>query len=479
MTDNPQHAAAEALFHEGNRYMQHGDFDLAERCFLDAVRVDADFAGGHANLGFVCERRGDATRAETCYRRSLELDPSYPETHLNLGVLLAARKRFHEAELAYTSALMLRPDSVAAWSNLGVLYACAKREREAEACYRVALNLDPAHVNARFNLGYLLLRRGAFAEGWECFDARDWYGALQAKLTFPRWRGEPLEGKSLLIGYEGGHGDMIQFCRYASVLKGKGASCIALMCHPPLKALFAQLAAVDRVIAFDEPLPTSGWDYWTPLLSVPYHCKTRVDSIPSAIPYLHAPPERLSRWQGVLPGEGLRVGLVWKGSPHFENDADRSLPSLAALAPLGTLAGITLISLQKGEGEDEAAHPPAGMRLLNLGPRMTDFADTAAIIAQLDLVICVDTAVAHLAGAMGKPCWILLPYYKTDWRWLKDRDDSPWYPRVVRLFRQTVSGEWSDVVADVVRAVVEFVERPGTTVGRPPLRTPEANALAT
>jgi hypothetical protein len=310
---------------------------------------------------------------------------------------------------------------------------------------------------ARFNLSYLLLRQGRFEEGWKCLDARNWLGELAKHVSCPRWQGESLTGKSVLIGYEAGHGDMIQFCRYAAVLKAQGAAAITMICHPALKTLFAGLEGVDSLFALDQPIPTSGWDYWTTLLSVPYYCKTRLDTIPTGIPYVHAPKERAGKWARQLPKNGLRVGLVWKGNPLFENDADRSLASLEVLAPLGQVSGVHFISLQKGAGEDEAMHPPAGLPLTHVGGQLTDFADTAAVVANLDLVICVDTAVAHLAGALGKPCWVLLPDYKADWRWMADRTDSPWYPGTMRLFRQPRMGDWNSVVAEVVVALGEWV----------------------
>jgi hypothetical protein len=375
---------------------------------------------------------------------------------MNLGVNLAQRKRFGEAEAAYLDAIRLDPALPAAWSNLGVLYACMKREAEAERCYRTASGIDPGYANARFNLAYILLRQGRYEEGWACMEARDWYAALEDRLPCPRWRGEDLAGKSLLFAFEAGQGDMIQFCRYASVLKTKGAASITMICHSPLKALFATLDGVDSVIGFNEPLPSAHYDYWTPPLSVPGYCKTRLETIPAALPYLQSDPERVARWQPLLPRQRPRIGLVWKGNRSFENDADRSLPSLKLLAPLWQVPGAQFVSLQKGAGEDEAAQPPDDQPLTDLGSKVEDFADTAAIIAGLDLVITVDTAVAHLTGALGKPCWVLLPDYKTDWRWLADRTDSPWYPGVMRLFRQEKMEDWAPVV-DAVRTALQNV----------------------
>ncbi len=451
-------ADAEMLFFQGTRYMEAGDVTNAEACFKKAVQIAPDFAEAYANLGLLLDRQTVKKAAEVCYRRSIELNPTYSETHLNLGALLANEKRFSEAEEAYRQAISLSPHSPVGWSNLGVLYACMKREREAEHCYRTAMTLDKSYATVRFNLSYLLLRQGRFEEGWNYLEARNWYAALAARFSCPRWQGESLACKSIVIGYEAGHGDMIQFCRYAAVLKAQGTASIAMICHPALKTLFVALEDVDTVISFDEPIPLTGWDFWTPLLSIPYYCKTSLGSIPAKIPYLQAPPERIAKWAALLPKEGLRVGLVWKGNTLFENDADRSLPSLAVLAPLWGVAGVNFFSLQKGAGEDEAAQPPGGLPLINIGYRLEDFADTAAIVTNLDLVICVDTAIAHLTCALGKSCWVLLPGYKTDWRWLADRTDSPWYPEIMRLFRQSTIGDWAPVVAEVANALEQLVQ---------------------
>ena len=455
-------AQAEALFFEGNEHMAAGDPAAAEACFREALRLAPDLAQAYANLGLMLDGRGAAEEAEACYRRSLELNPGSAKAHLNLGALLAGQKRFEQAEAAYRQAIALDPRSPVGWSNLGVLYAGIRHEEAAERCYRLAMDLDERYATARFNLSYLLLRQGRFEEGWLRLETRHWYAALAARLSCPRWQGEDLSGKSLLIGYEAGHGDMIQFCRYAAVLKAQGAARITVICHPALKTLFATLDGADRVIAFDEEIPARGWDFWTPPLSLPYYCGTRIASIPAAIPYLHAAAERSARWAAMLPPDGVRVGLVWKGNPQFENDADRSLPSLAVLAPLWVVAGVRFISLQKGAGEQEAIRPPAGLTIVHLGSAIEDFADTAAIVAGLDLVICVDTAIAHLAGALGKPCWLLLPDYQTDWRWLNGRTDTPWYPGSMRLFRQAAMGDWTPVVAEVAAALERRVQQ-----GRP------------
>ena len=453
---NREQIEAETLFLLGTRRMEIGDIAGAEACFRKAVKIVPDFAEAYANLGLLLDRQGVTDEAEICYLRSIELNPSYAETHLNLGAFLAHKKRFNEAEASYRQAIALKPHSPAAWSNLGVLYACMKRDGDAERCYLNAMSLDGSHATSRFNLSYLLLRQGRFEEGWRCLEARKLFATLPPHHFCPRWQGEVLVGKSLFISYEAGHGDMIQFCRFAAVLKAQGAASITMICHPALKTLFAELEGVDTVISFDAPIPASDWDFWTTLLSIPHYVKTRLDSIPAKIPYLRARAEQARNWPALLPQDGLRVGLAWKGNPQFENDADRSLPSLDVLAPLWTVTGVNFISLQKGAGENEAAQPPDGLTLLNIGNQLKDFADTAAVVSNLDLVVCVDTAIAHLTGALGKPCWVLLPEYKTDWRWLIDRADSPWYPGIMRLFRQPVIGGWAAVVAEVTDALRQW-----------------------
>lgn len=446
--------AAETLFFQGTEYLEAGAYADAERCLKSALQLFPDFAQAHANLGLTLEKQKDFPQAEACYLKAIEINPEHAESHLNLGVLLAHQKQFEAAEASLQRALTLKPHLAETWSNLGVLYAATKRELEAERCHRTALFLDPECAMASFNLSYLLLLQGRFEEGWQRLELRDWYQSLANYLTMPRWTGESLAQKSLLISYEAGHGDVIQFCRYSAQLKAMGASRITLICHPPLKALLATLEGIDELIDYNAAIPPSGWDYWTPLLSIPDYCQTRLNNIPAALPYLSAAPERVAKFVGAIPKQGLRIGLVWKGNPNFENDADRSLPSIEVLAPLWGVTGVHFISLQKGEGENE--QPPGPM--LAMASEIGDFADTAAIISCLDLVICVDTAAAHLTGALGMPCWVLLPAYKSDWRWLKERCDSPWYPDVMQLYRQSAMGDWGPVVQQLARDLKARVE---------------------
>ncbi|HEV7816681.1 MAG TPA: tetratricopeptide repeat protein [Janthinobacterium sp.] len=451
-------AQAEALFYDGNRRMDANDDKGAEDYFRLALHLVPNFGEALTNLALLRERAGAADEAETYYRRALELLPWNAGIYLNLGSLLLKRKRLAEAEANYRKALLLEPDSPNAWSLLGAALACMQREEEGERCYAQALQRDPDFARARFNLSYLLLRQGRLEEGWRHFEARDHYRHLEAHFTCPRWRGEALTGKTIVIGFEGGYGDLIQFSRYAALLKERGAERVTLIAHPLVASLMRSVSGVDEVLAVNREIPVNAWDFWTPVMSLPYYFGTRLDSVPAPIPYLAADAALAAKWAALLPPSGRRVGLSWKGNAKFENDADRSLPALALLAPLAAPAasgGLHFVSLQKGPGEDEAHSPPPGLTLLPLGAGLQDFADTAALVANMDLVISVDTAVAHLAGALGKECWTLLPDYRSDWRWLSGRGDTPWYPHM-RLFRQPSGGGWEPVIAAVAQALAAW-----------------------
>lgn len=514
---------AEAYSNLGNMLAEQKRPQEAEAACRKAIAARPDYAEAHSNLGNVLQAQKRMQQAEAAYRRAIALRPDYVQAHSNLGVLLKAQQRPAEAEAAYRQAIALKPDYAEAWSNLGVLlieqkrpaeaeaacrraialradYADAysnlgnllqiqKRPEEAEAAYRRAVAAEPGNADARWNLSLLLLRRGRLAEGWKEFESRYSPAKNERRMSPPpthpggpplppQWEGEPLTNASLLIWPEQGLGDEIQFVRYLPLLKARGLRQLTLACKPPLQALFAAQGLADRVISTADwrPEMAAEFDYWSYPLSLPLHFGSTLENLPATIPYLKADPDRIARWAKRLPQAALRVGLVWKGSATHKNDANRSLPSLAMLAPLWSIPGIAFVSLQKGAGEDEANAPPANQPLTHLGSEMADFADAAAILDQLDLLICVDTAAAHLAGALGKPCWLLLPDYKTDWRWLEGRADSPWYPKVMRLFRQATDGDWNDVVARVIAALAESKAgaRPASAVSSPNAVTAQA-----
>ncbi|MDP3749247.1 MAG: glycosyltransferase [Phenylobacterium sp.] len=366
-------------------------------------------------------RRGDLEAAEAQWRAIIARAPLSAEAHLNLGQVLKDRGRLDESEAAFQKSLELKPYAVA-YYHLGTIYHLAQRIDEAESALQAALRLDSSYHPARLSLGYLYLGLGDFERGWTYYEARkDVPNQGVMRLDLPEWSGESLIGKSLLIWPEQGFGDQIQFARYAPLLQAQGAD-VTLVCAPDLVDLFAGLGVRVEALATSMTMPP--FDYWTLPMSIPRWLSS--STIPAA-PYLVAPDDRRAKWAGYASKGG--IGLVWRGSPSHKNDVHRSLPSRDVFQPLADL-GCPLIDLQV----------PLG-----------DFADTAAIIEQLDLVISVDTAVAHLAGALGKPCWVMLPAIRTDWRWQRNRVDSPWYPSV-RLFRQTASGDWSSVIDEIVRA---------------------------
>jgi Flp pilus assembly protein TadD len=451
------HTDPQQAYLDANHLLAAGDYAGAEDRYQQALALQPWHVAARANLGYLKEQQGAVAEAEFHYRQAIALMPDHPQLHQNLGALLFKEKRLAESEAAMRTAVELAPDSPTAWSQLGALLVCTHREPEGEACYRQALALDPGHARTQFNLSYLLLRQARFEEGWRMLDARWQFDHFPLSFDCSFWEGEPLEGKSIVLGLEAGHGDMIHFCRYAPMLKARGARRVDVVCHPALRRLFAALPGVDHVHALGEALP-GGWDYWTRPMRLPGLFGTEMATIPADVPYLRAEPALVEQWREELPQQGLRVGLAWRGNANFENDADRSLPSLMSLAPLAAVDA-HFVSLQKGAGEAEALTPPAGMFVHPIAARLGDFADTAAVIANLDLVISVDTAVAHLAGALGKPCWLLLPDYRCDWRWMADRGDTPWYPSM-RLFRQPRDGGWAPVVAEVAAALAALAVRP-------------------
>jgi len=463
----PYQEQAQNLYVDGNRRMAAEDVAGAEAAYLQALELDPLHGAARANLGYLRERLGDLPAAELHYRLALDLLPGSAQLHQNLGVLLLKQKRFAESEAALRTAVAVAPSSAAAWRDFGVLLACVQRDVEAEQCYRQALTLagdglsasappDLSAARTRFNLAYLLMRQGRWTEGWPLLQARWQFERLKPSINGQFWQGESLAGKSLLIVQDAGHGDLLHFCRYALQAREQGAQRVAIYCHPVLKPLLSTMAGIDKVIAFDDGPTTERWDYWTLPMSIPQWFGATPDNVPAAS-YLQADPALAAAWRGRLPKDGLRVGLAWKGNPNFENDADRSLPSLDALAPLAAAAGPALhfVSLQRGTGEEEALQPPHGMALQAIGPQLRDFSYTAAVIANLDLVISVDSAVAHLAGAMGKPVWLLLPDYRCDWRWLTQRADTPWYPSM-RLFRQPSGKGWPALMPVLADALTQW-----------------------
>lgn len=436
----------------------------AEAAFLQALALYPEEAALHSNFGLLLESQGRLVEAERAQRRAGQLAPRAAEIWANLAGVLLKAGREEEAESLYRQAIRLQPEDLAAYSNLAVLLSDSGRPAEAEACFRRALSIAPDYLPLQMNLGQLLLQQGRLSEGWPYYEGRQhihqkWLGG--AAPSCPQWQGQALAGQRIVVMPEQGLGDEIQFSRYLPWLKAQGAAQVTLVCRPSQKALLQTLPGPDLVLDLDAaPGVLASHDYWVFLLSLPRHAGTELASIPATIPYLFPDPQRVARLAPLLAGAGRRVGLVWWGNPRHANDESRSLPDLQVLAPLWAVAGQRFFSLQKGAAA--GADAPAGQPLTDLGPALADFADTAAVLSQLDLLITVDTAVAHLAGALGRPCWLLLPCYKTDWRWLLGRSDSPWYPSL-RLFRQERRGDWQEPVARLAEALRQLPAGAGGT----------------
>jgi len=443
-----------------------GRSDEAEQHYRESLAHAPDDAATLNNFGALLHKLERLPEAETCFRRAVSLQHDAREARGNLGNVLFAQQRYAEAEACYREVLAYDPSFAEVWNNLGRLLHEVGRLDEAAAALRHALTLDHDRVPTTFNLSLVLLAMGQYEEGWRHYEARfhpssHWgdaasHGVL-ANLPAPLWQGESLDGKSLVVWPEQGLGDVVQFARYLPLLKQRGLSTLTVVCPSALTSLIATVDGVDRCIELDEVAALPAHDYAIPIMSLPLRCGTTLDTIPATVPYLYVPAPLVERWRSSVPAAGLKVGLVWAGDPRPDQaqahatDRRRSL-SASAYLPLLQIPGVSFVSLQKGEttrGQIDTI--PSALRPVDPMEHVRDFADTAAIISNLDLVITVDTSVAHVAGALGKPVWIL-SRFDGCWRWFADRDDSPWYPRA-RLFRQSDPGRWGDVVERVAGAL--------------------------
>jgi Flp pilus assembly protein TadD len=414
--------------------------------YRQALRLRPDYPEAHNNLGNALCNLGRPAEAEASHREALRLRTDYPEAHNNLGTTLCNLGRPAEAEASYREALSLRSDYPEAHNNLGNALCNLGRPAEAEASYREALRLWPDYPDAHANFGYALLLSGRFEEGWIEHEWRWKTKQLSGdarNFSAPLWSGQAIGDRVLLLHAEQGLGDTLQFCRYVSAVVASARTVLEV--QAPLVRLLSRLPGIIEIVARGDRLPP--FDLHCPLLSLPRAFGTTLDTIPASVPYLAADRARAAEWRERLVDlDGLRVGLVWAGGRRLAADSRRSI-IFDTLAPLGEVLGISFISLQKGEAADQAADPPRGLLLHDFTADLHDFAETAALVDGLDLVISVDTAVAHLAGALGKPVW-LLNRFDTDWRWLLNRDDNPWYP-TLRQFRQPSPGDWNNVISAV------------------------------
>ena len=411
------------------------------------VQIQANHAEAWGNLGGALQQQGKLEAAIAHYQKAIELNPNFADAHQNLSVALQGLDQLEAAVECCDRVIELKPDLPDVHYNRGYMLRRLGRLPEAIASYRRALALKPDFVTAHKNLGHALLLTGDFSQGFAEYEWR-WRqpGWSPRPFSQPLWDGQPLGGKTILLHAEQGMGDTLQFIRYAQQVKQLGGQ-VLVECQQPLIRLLADVTAIDRLISQDTPLPH--FDCHAPLLSLPHLLHTTLTTVPAEIPYLSPPPSSLAP-QPSCPPATLKIGLTWTGNPSHKNNPYRSF-SLEQARSLLSLPQTQFYSLQKGEAAAELQQLTEGS-IVDLSPQLADFADTAAAIAQLDLVITIDTAVAHLAGAMGKPVWILLSF-APDWRWMVDRPDSPWYP-TARLFRQPKAGDWGSVFAEV-RAALE------------------------
>lgn len=422
-------------------------FSDAALCYQEALRLEPSSASVLNDLGAAFMEGRRFPEAVSALLDAIAIRPGFPEAFNNLGSALREQGQYDEAITCYGEALRLRPGYAQAHNNLGTAFEKSGRLEEALAEYGWAVRLDPGYAQARFNRAAARLLKGDFERGWKEFEWRfQAAGHAPRQSTAPLWDGSPLQGRRILLHAEQGLGDTLQFVRYAGMVKQRGGVMI-LQCQPRLVELLRTVQGIDEIAAGGMP----AHDCHAPLLSLPLLFHTLPETVPAPVPYIRPDPALAAKWAERLGRKhSLRVGLVWAGNPNQLNDRYRSM-SLAQLAPLASIEGVQLFSLQKGEKARELLENKAGWRIARIEPEDEGIAGTAAMIENLDLVITVDTMVAHLAGALAKPVWTMLPF-APDWRWLLDRNDSPWYP-TMRLFRQPRPGDWESVVHEVSEAL--------------------------
>lgn len=458
-------------------YASHGDFQAAIGWYQKAIAIEPRYDKVQCNLGVAHLKLGNLAAAEEACAKALALNPRFAEAQYNLANVFREQGRLEEAVQAYrraleVSAIEISPDNPRrtpigqdnevywqASNNLGCTLEQQGRIAESLACHENALKIYPQNPTLHFNRGLTLLAQGNFGEGLQEYEWR-WrmkdFSTKPRNLGRPLWTGEPLQGATILLHAEQGFGDTIQFVRYASLVAERGGEVI-LEVQPRLRRLFSNLPGVSKVIAQGESLPETNWH--CPLMSLPLIFGTRAETIPSATPYLQAPAAAIGEVRKKWPGEKLRVGLAWAGSPSNVNGAHRSMP-LHYFTPLGALEGVSYYSLQCGDAIRQITGVSSDLSIMDACAHDRDFADTAALIAGLDLVITVDTSIAHLAGALGIPTWVLLSNNRADWRWMRNRSDSPWYSSV-RLLRQPAPGDWQGLMEEVKTELQQILQHGG------------------
>jgi len=439
----------------GRLWQGAGRMAEAEESYRRAVELQPSHARAHNNLGCVLHMQGKLDAALAEYRKALDLDPGLPQANQNYASIVRDGEALQRAAQSYVRQTQANPRDAMAYTDLGNTWRELGRHREALAAYERALSIDPELAEAHFSRSFVLLLLGDYAAGWKDYEWR-WripaFNAPARRFAQPIWDGREIAGGTILLHAEQGLGDTLQFVRYAPLVARRCAKAV-LECQPELLDVMRSVQGVGEVVAQGDPLPA--FAAHAPLMSLPRIFETTLQSVPWTGPYVHADVQRVARWRDAVSEQaaGFKVGLVWAGRPQQWDDRKRSI-ALQMLAPLAR-EGVSFFSLQKGEAAAQAASPPARMRLIDLTARIEDFSDTAALASLLDVLITIDTSVAHLGGAMGIPTWILTAH-APDWRYHLERRDNPWYPST-RLFRQERDGDWSGAIAAVAAELAQLV----------------------
>ncbi len=416
-------------------------------CYRNSVRLVPGNAEAWNNMGASLSALLKPEEAEKSLRKALELEPGYAQAHNNLGNALNAQGRFDEALASYLRALHFKPDYAEVFDHVGLVLQAQGRLAEAVDWFTQALERAPEQGSVHMNYALACLQRGDFATGWAEYEWR--FRCREHPILaqgMPPWDGSPLHGRSILLWAEQGLGDSIQFIRYAPDVARRGGRVI-VSCPRPLERILATCPGIAQVIP--EGSTQADCACHAPLMSLPRIFGTTLDTIPSEVPYLAADPAQAAQWRDELAGfDGFKIGIAWQGNPGHKKDRQRSF-RLARFEILAAVGGVRLFSLQKGTGSEQLEAISGCFPVTDLGSRVNDFMDTAALVQNLDLVITPDTSLAHLAGALGVPVWVTIPF-SSDWRWLLDREETPWYP-TMRLFRQSHWGDWDEVFSRMAR----------------------------
>ncbi|NVK19995.1 MAG: glycosyltransferase family protein [Methylocystaceae bacterium] len=446
----PADEKGKVLFARAIAHHKKGDLQAALNFYARSLAFYPEQPDAYNNMAVALRKLQHYEAALACYQKSLDLREDFAGTYSNMGNVLNDLDRLDEALAAHKKAVELDPDEVQYLYNKGLALRDAGYCEDALQIFDAVLEKDPSYKDCPWDRALTYLVAGDFEKGFAEYDAR-WQLDKSPPRQFsqPRWQGDSLQGKRLFIHREQGFGDSIQFVRLISSIKKRYGGTVILECQPELMTLFQDCEGIDHLVPFGSVLPE--FDTWIPLMSLGHLLDVREDNIPGEVPYLFPPKASRFRIRPAVEG-GMNIAIAWAGSPTHQNDRRRSVP-LNYFIPLAGLPDVRLFSLQKGEGRHDLQKTGASALIVDAGNDINDFADSAGLIDQMDLVITIDTSVAHLAGALGKEVWVMLPY-TPDWRWMLAREDSPWYPQMT-LIRQPEPGNWQAVFDRVTEKLRE------------------------